>query len=170
VRIDGRFGDAALAAALFVLLAFVVSFVAGLRIDRAAPPPPAPDPAAARPAPPVRLPRVRVEVLNAAGRPGLARLATERLRESGFDVVFFGNAGEFGRERTAVIDRVGNPEHAAAVAHALGVADVATEPDPSRLVEVSVVLGQDWPPPLAPRERGPWARLVGFLRGLRGDR
>jgi hypothetical protein len=129
-----------------------------------------PGTAAVRPTPLVHVPRVRVEVLNAAGRPGLARLATERLRDRGFDVVFYGNAGEFGRARTAVIDRVGRPEGAREVAAALGAGDVTSQPDPSRLVEVSVVLGEDWPPPVAPRERGPWARLVGFLRGLRGGR
>ena len=36
--------------------------------------------------------RVRVEVLNAGGEDGMARLATEHLRDQGFDVVFFGNA------------------------------------------------------------------------------
>ena len=36
--------------------------------------------------------RVRVEVLNAGGVPGMASRATDHLRESGFDVVYYGNA------------------------------------------------------------------------------
>ncbi len=40
--------------------------------------------------------RVRVEVLNAGGREDMARLATDHLRDRGFDVVYFGNAEEFG--------------------------------------------------------------------------
>ena len=53
--------------------------------------------------------RVRVEVLNAAGRPNLAREATDRLRDGGFDVVFFGNADRFGGEQSVVLDRVDKP-------------------------------------------------------------
>ena len=93
-------------------------------------------------APPVE--RVRVEVLNAGGVAGRARLATERLREIGFDVVSFGNAGTFDRETTAVVDRVGRPELAQAVARVLGVEAVVSEPDPNLFVDVTVLLGKDW--------------------------
>ena len=34
----------------------------------------------------------RIEVLNGSGRSGMARAVTHRLRNAGFDVVFFGNA------------------------------------------------------------------------------
>ena len=65
--------------------------------------------------------RVRVEVLNAAGIPGLARVVTRTLRERGFDVVYFGNARGFSPESTLVIDRVGREETAREVAGALEV-------------------------------------------------
>ena len=42
--------------------------------------------------------RVRVEVLNGGGRIRMARSATDRLRQAGFDVVFFGNASTFGQD------------------------------------------------------------------------
>ena len=42
--------------------------------------------------------RIRVEVLNAGGEPGMARMATDQLRDRGFDVVYFGNAESFGRD------------------------------------------------------------------------
>ena len=88
--------------------------------------------------------RVRVEVLNAGGVAGQARAATERLREIGFDVVSFGNAGTFDREVSTVVDRVGRPELASAVARVLGVDAVLSEPNPNLFVDVTVLLGKDW--------------------------
>jgi hypothetical protein len=41
--------------------------------------------------------RIRVEILNGGGHAGAAREATDQLRDLGFDVVFFGNAGSFDR-------------------------------------------------------------------------
>ncbi len=89
--------------------------------------------------------RVRVEVLNGAGRGGLARDATHRLREAGFDVVFFGNADRFDHARSVVLDRVGRPEEARAAAAALGIDSVTTAVDSSLMLEATVILGEDWP-------------------------
>jgi hypothetical protein len=99
--------------------------------------------------------RVRVEVLNGGGVPGMARAATERLREAGFDVVAFGNASSFESDRpSAVIDRVGRTDVARAVAAALGIDNVKSEPDPNLFVEVTVVVGGAWTPDsaLAPED------------------
>lgn len=94
--------------------------------------------------------RVRVEVLNGGGRPNMARAATDRLRDAGFDVVDFGNAGSFDRDSSVVLDRTGHLEWARAVADALGITTVISEPDTNRYLDVSVVLGQDWEPTAAP--------------------
>jgi LmbE family N-acetylglucosaminyl deacetylase len=101
-----------------------------------------------------------VEVLNAGGVSGQARAATQALRDIGFDVVSFGNAGTFDRDSTSVVDRVGRPELARAVAEVLGVDRVVSDPDPNLFVDVTVLLGRDWsegdggdpPPP----DREPW--------------
>jgi hypothetical protein len=90
--------------------------------------------------------RVRVEVLNGGGRAGAAREATERLRDGGFDVVYFGNAASFGRDSSVVLDRIGAMEPARAVADALGIRNVRSEPDSNLYLDVSVVLGADWKP------------------------
>ena len=106
--------------------------------------------------------QVRVEVLNGAGTAGLARDATQRLRGGGFDVVYFGNATNFDRGRSVVLDRVGAPERARAVAASLGIDSVAAAPDSTLLLDVTVVLGDDWPP--APVERrGVAERLRGLV-------
>jgi hypothetical protein len=88
--------------------------------------------------------RVRVEVLNAAGVAGLARTATNRLRDRGFDVVYYGNARSLHPDSSWVIDRVGDPAVAHHVARTLGISRVASRPDPDLYLEVTVVLGTDW--------------------------
>lgn len=90
--------------------------------------------------------RVRVEVLNGGGRAGMARAATQELREGGFDVVSFGNAEEFGRDTSVVISRAGDVTYARAVADALGITEVRVEPDENLYLDVSVVLGSLWEP------------------------
>ncbi|HMC55381.1 MAG TPA: LytR C-terminal domain-containing protein [Gemmatimonadaceae bacterium] len=94
--------------------------------------------------------RIRVEVLNATATRGLARRATMQLRDGGFDVVQIGTASEQ-RDSTLVLDRTGHPEWARKVADALGAegrgARVESRPDPSRYLDVTVLLGRSWRPP-----------------------
>lgn len=94
--------------------------------------------------------RIKVEVLNAGGVRWMARDATRRLRAGGFDVVLFGNAGpsDVGQP-SVVIDRVGRTDVAQAVADALGIDNVHSEPDPNLYVDVSVLLGSEWARPAA---------------------
>lgn len=99
--------------------------------------------------------RIRVEVLNAGGVGGAARSATDRLRDAGFDVVYFGNADEFGRDSSVVLDRVGALAPARDVADALGIRSVRSVPDSNLYLDVSVWLGTDWPAPTAEEEPAP---------------
>ena len=85
----------------------------------------------------------RVEVLNGAGKSGLARVATDQLRAAGFDVVQFGNADDI-TAKSQVIDRVGRLEAATAIGRTLGIIDVKTQIDTTRYVDVTVILGSDW--------------------------
>jgi len=120
--------------------------------------------------PPARSARMRVEVLNGTTRAGLARSATERLRDAGFDVVYFGNGPR--ADSTVVLDRAGRPEVARAVAEALGIRRVRSEPDPGLYLDATVILGADWPPrPDAARgDRGWWSRLKQWWRERRAPR
>jgi hypothetical protein len=93
--------------------------------------------------------RVRVEVRNAGGRGGMARAATDRLRDLGFDVVYFGNADRFDQDSTVVVDRVGDVDKARAVAEALGAHRVVSEPDSNLYLDVTVLLGSTWEAPVA---------------------
>jgi hypothetical protein len=141
-----RLEGALLAAAGLAVGAFALSFALGVNLPGGSAP--AGDPIAARraaagaPEPPPAL--ARVEVLNRSGRPGLARLGTERLRAAGYDVVFFGNAPASVPDTSVVIDRVGRPELARGAAAALGIARTTTQVDSSLHVDASVILGGEW--------------------------
>lgn len=129
--------------------------------------PPA-EPLARRSAPPP-VERVRVEVLNGGGRAGMARAATDRLRDLGFDVVYYGNADSFERDSSVVLDRVGRPDLARAVAEGARIPRIRSAADSNLLVDVSVVLGKDWEPEEVEPEM-PAPAWWDFRRYFRDDR
>lgn len=106
-------------------------------------PAPAPSPTAGQV--PVHREAPTVEVWNASPHSRLAYDVTLRLRSYGFDVVTFGNYTTR-QHRTLVIDRTGNVWTAHTVARLLAAtdADVVTSVDPARLVDVSVILGENY--------------------------
>ena len=92
--------------------------------------------------------RIKVEVLNATKVRGLARRATMYLRDRGFDVVAAGTSGEQ-LSKTLILDRSNHPQWAALAARAFN-AKVESRPDSSRYLDVTVLIGSDWRPPLLP--------------------
>ena len=129
--------------AVLAVAAFITSFVLGLGRDATQRPVPADTTAAA----PLAVPdsRVRVQVLNGSRVPGLARLATDALRDAGYDVVDLGNA-RTPTKTSVVLDRAGNREIAERVAATLGITRIESRPDSALLLEVTVVLGPDFRP------------------------
>lgn len=147
--------------ALGLVGAFVVSFIAGLTGGRSGGRGPADLTSGTS--------KIRVEVLNGAGQAGLARKAMERLRARGFDVVYFGNATAFGRDSSVVMARTGRLDDAKEVAGALGIRNVKSAPDSTLLLEVTVVLGADWPPKPGDQQ-GVLGSLHDLVNGIRGKR
>jgi len=92
--------------------------------------------------------RIKVEVLNATTTRGLARKATDFLRDRGFDVVGSGNDTQ-PRAKTVVYDRSSHPDWARLVGLAMN-APVVSRPDSSRYLDVTVLIGADWRPPPLP--------------------
>jgi hypothetical protein len=88
-------------------------------------------------------PRVTVEVLNASGRPGLARQGTLALREAGLDVLAFGTA-DTSVDTTLVLVRRGDRGAGERVARAVPPAVVRMAPDSLPRVDVTVLLGKSW--------------------------
>ena len=92
--------------------------------------------------------RIKVEVLNATKTRGLARKATNLLRDRGFDVVGSGNETE-PRAKSVVYDRSTHPQWARLVGRAMNI-PVVSRPDSSRYLDVTVLIGADWRPPPLP--------------------
>src|SRR5262249_29213740 len=88
----------------------------------------------------------QVEVLNASGRQGLARVGTRVLRRGGIDVLFFGNA-DTTADSTKLLVRRGSVESGNEVKKVLGTGKVIPAPDSTRRVDVTVILGVDWKAP-----------------------
>ena len=126
---------------MLAVVAFVASFVFGLaRGTRERP-----AATASTPAQPLAVPdsRVRIQVLNGSRKPGLARFATDRLRDAGYDVVSLGNASK-SADASVVLDRVGKREIAERIARVLEIGRVETRVDTALYLEATVILGKDW--------------------------
>lgn len=106
------------------------------------------DAAPAHPVPGDRGTAIVVEVLNASGKPGNARVGTRVLRRAGIDVVYFGNApATLGIiDSTRIIVRRGSADVGERVRRALGTGRVEVQADSARLLDASVLLGADFAP------------------------
>lgn len=95
-------------------------------------------------------PRVTVTVLNASGRPGMARIGTRVLRDAGIDVLSFGNSGDARTplDSTRILVRRGPASVGERIRRALKVGKVVMDPDSTLLLDASVLLGADFSPRL----------------------
>lgn len=87
---------------------------------------------------------IQVEVVNASGVNGAGRVTMDYLRERGFDVVELAT-DPMKRERSVVVDRLGDRISATRVAKVLGIPDtlVVSEIDSMRFLRASVIIGAD---------------------------
>lgn len=88
---------------------------------------------------------ITVRILNGCGRSRLATEVRDRLRrEPKIDVVETGNADRFNYRDTIIVDQVGNRSNALYILKFLRQGKVIQKIDPKALVDVTVVLGQDF--------------------------
>lgn len=87
---------------------------------------------------------IRVEVLNGAGIPGIARSMTDFLRRQGFDVIDFGNAERFNFYETIVLDRSGDRVAAERVAETVRTNNIVEQKNPFLILDVTLILGRDY--------------------------
>ena len=92
---------------------------------------------------------VRIEVLNASGPPGAARIGTVLLRHAGLDVVQSRNGDSTmrGLEHNRIIVRGSDTTGVGRIVEVLGGADVVRTPDHTWLVDLTVLLGKGFAPP-----------------------
>jgi hypothetical protein len=93
--------------------------------------------------------RVRVQVLNGTKTKGLARRATQVLRDHGFDVVET-STDIVARDTTIVYDNSGHAEWAASIAKLFAPARVVPRADTSRYLDITISIGSSWRAPAQP--------------------
>ena len=101
--------------------------------------------------------KITVNVWNASPEPGMARRVALALRAHGFDVVQWGNF-ESRQRMTRVVDRSGNLDAARRVAEFLGTDDLHSEVNDKLLIDVDVIVGQDYHGPGSDSSQ-PWEKL-----------
>ena len=89
-------------------------------------------------------PALTVEVINTTGRSGLARSGTRLLRGAGIDVVNYFASSDKPLDSTRIVVRRGTAATGERVRAVLKVGRVVVQPDSTRLVDVSVLLGADF--------------------------
>lgn len=89
-------------------------------------------------------PALRVEVINTTGKSGLARSGTRVLRSAGIDVVNYFASSDKPLDSTRIVVRRGTAATGERVRAVLKVGRVVVQPDSTRLVDVSVLLGADF--------------------------
>ncbi|MFP4311429.1 MAG: LCP family protein [Nitriliruptoraceae bacterium] len=94
-----------------------------------------------------------VQILNGNGVPRIAQQVTDRLANGGYRVVLTGNADRFTHERTRIILHADTPEQVAVgrdVQRRLGVGELELAATPSSVVDVTILVGHDFPPAADP--------------------
>ena len=86
---------------------------------------------------------VLVEVLNGAGIDGLAAAMSRQLRRHGIDVVYYGTARVDTFTTSQIVVRRGDTVGTGRIREALGAGTVVVELDSQKLLDASVILGQD---------------------------
>ncbi|MEW5767557.1 MAG: LCP family protein [bacterium] len=88
---------------------------------------------------------ITVRILNGCRKGGLAAEVRDRLRrEPKIDVVETGNAGRFDYQDTVIMDQAGNRDNAVYISKFLGQGKVIQKVDPKALVDVTIILGEDF--------------------------
>ena len=91
----------------------------------------------------------RLQVLNGNGTPGIGSAVADALQPAGFRLVETGNAASFDVPRTRIIVYEDSPEQLAVarkVQQLLGVGEIEVSEVPVSVVDVTVIVGQDFPP------------------------
>jgi len=87
---------------------------------------------------------IKVSVLNGTDVSGLARKTTEILRDKGFDVIEYGNS-RTKMDKTIIIDHYSlDMIYGRIIGRALGCRNITTNIDSSQIVNVSIIIGDDY--------------------------
>ncbi|OGS19516.1 MAG: hypothetical protein A2219_08480 [Elusimicrobia bacterium RIFOXYA2_FULL_50_26] len=87
-------------------------------------------------------PRVRIEVWNASGKNGLAEEVSWLLRRNNYDVIEWGTFS-VRQKKTLIKDLTGDLRSAQKISDIISCGEVVTRYDAKRLIDLSIILGED---------------------------
>ncbi len=90
-----------------------------------------------------------LQVLNGNGLPGIGQSVAEQLVPAGYRVVLTGNADDFDHDKTRIVVYRDTPEQIAIaneIKRLLGVGVIEVSRTPQSVVDVTIVVGADYPP------------------------
>jgi anionic cell wall polymer biosynthesis LytR-Cps2A-Psr (LCP) family protein len=90
-----------------------------------------------------------LQVLNGNGVPGIGQQVAERLQPGGYRIVLTGNADRFTHEVTRIVLHDDDPaqvEVARDIQRRLGVGEIERSGTPQSVVDLTIVVGRDFPP------------------------
>lgn len=87
---------------------------------------------------------IKVQVLNGSGKVGIAKQIRDKLVRNGFNVIEFGNTETQNYENMLILNRSGNMKKALKVADILKCNNVYPKIDKFIMIDVTVIVGQDY--------------------------
>ncbi len=87
---------------------------------------------------------INIEILNGSTNPGQAQSLRNYFIEYGFNIVHYGNAERSDYDKTLIIDRIGRPSLAKRIADIINCKEVHTRIDRTLLVDVTIIIGNDF--------------------------
>jgi polyisoprenyl-teichoic acid--peptidoglycan teichoic acid transferase len=90
-----------------------------------------------------------LQVLNGNGIPGIGQQVAERLQPGGYRILLTGNADRFTHEVTRIVVYEDSSEQLAVardIQERLGVGEIERSGTPQSVVDVTIVVGRDFPP------------------------
>lgn len=90
--------------------------------------------------------QMTLEVLNGSGNAGVAKIFSRYLKDNGFKVSFFGNAGSYDYAKTVIVDWKGNVQNTLLLANFLHIdpAQIIIYHKPDKKINATIVVGKDW--------------------------
>ena len=95
--------------------------------------------------------KIQLEILNGCGEKGVAKLLTDLLKKSNYDIVNSGNYMQKGKvnwdvSETKIIDQIGKDENAKDLADLMGIqySNVEVFENPSPISDITIVIGKDY--------------------------
>jgi len=90
--------------------------------------------------------QMTIEILNGNGRHGIAQVVSRFLKDQGFKISWFGNAGSYDYAKTLIVAWKGDVQNVLVLANILHIdpSQVIIYNKPEKKIDATIVVGKDW--------------------------